>query len=363
MSVALALALLAMPAAAAADGQLGFLRAGRSGVELATREPASGHVAPLFQAQRGGIVPFFLSPLSWSGDGRLLLFVGGSSASEIGKGRESNLSLYALPAEGGAPTLVPGSAGTEFAVGLPDGKSVAVLRVRGSDSETVAGGRGGHMHVVQRSRSRSSLWIIRLDGGSPRQVTPWQANVTDLPVSAWPDGHTLDVSRIVRHPQARKPPRTHDQAMAIDLSTGRARPVGKGIASIAYSPDGGRAAIVKAVRFPHPHVRKTGHGTTTVSGQTDIYVEDLASGARTPISVGPAQDFSPSWDPSGERLSFVRYGDILGREEALFGFGDTVFEVNADGTCLTPVLHEAETAYVGVSWRPGAEHAAGPLVC
>jgi Tol biopolymer transport system component len=358
---AVVLGLLLAPAADAAGGaQLGFVRTAGHEVSLETSDAAGGSLATLAgsAAPGAGPVPFFLSPPSWSGDGRSLLFVGTVPSLKAG-----NVALYAAPAGGGAPVLVPGTAQTLFPIGLPDGESVAVLKSRGQDSEEVTAEVGGKSHVVHRSRPRSSIWIVSLDGAPPRQVTPWSTAVEYLPTSVSPDGRTLVVTRITTDPRRRKPPRSEAKAMLLDLATGRARPLGSGITGVAYSPDGTRMAIVVEHRFPNPHVHKTKQGTIVVYGQNDIYVEDLASGRLTPVAVGPARDGDPSWDPSGQRLSFVRYGDPSEGEAVLLGSDDSVYEVNADGSCLERVLHEAGAGFIGPAWRPGLENVAGPIAC
>jgi Tol biopolymer transport system component len=94
-----------------------------------------------------------------------------------------------------------------------------------------------------------------------------------------------------------------------------------------------------------------------------LMVEDLASGSLTQIASGGARPVGkPSWDPSGQRLSFVRYAK-LGSESALFGFGDTVMEVNPDGSCPTAVLHTPGVAYLAPAWQPGTGREAGPIAC
>jgi len=49
------------------------------------------------------------------------------------------------------------------------------------------------------------------------------------------------------------------------------------------------------------------------SGATDIWVEDLARGARTRLTFGPASERNPVWSPDGERIVFntnAKYGDL-----------------------------------------------------
>jgi Tol biopolymer transport system component len=364
--VALA-ALAAAPLAAATPGaRLAFLRVTEHGVTLGNSAAGGGPISNSLSSRPGEVEPFFISPPSWSGDGESLLFLGGKP----GKSRREEFAprtfgLYAVPAEGGAPVLIPGTSTALFPIGLPDGVSVAVIKSRGHDSEETTTTVGSGKTVVRRTRSQASLWIVRLDGGPARQLTPWRANVIDIPTSASPDGRTLVITRRVLQPGKRKPPRSSTRTLLLDLATGRTRPVGPNVGEVAYSPDGSKLALVIGHEFAHPHVRKTKGEETRLDGQTDIYVEDIASGAMTPVSVGPALDFRPSWDPSGERLSFTRRDDPLGAsfDDLLFGLGENIYEVNADGTCLSAIYSERKVGFIGPTWRPGAEHAAGRIAC
>jgi dipeptidyl aminopeptidase/acylaminoacyl peptidase len=365
VSLALCAVIVAFPAAASAEpgAQLGFIRTGSHLFNVETAGADGSAPKAIFKYGRGGIIPFPNSPPAWTSDGNSLLFVGTGPAGETdGPGGEP-FDLYSVPVEGGAPVPVPGASQVIFPLALPDGTSVAVVKVRGQNSEESSGGAGGHEHVVKRTQARSSLWIVSLDGGPARQVTPWRANVIVFPVSSSPDGRTLTVTRTVSGPREGEAPLERSRAMLLDLATGRAKPVGRGISEAVYSPDGGKLAVVRVKAFEHPHIGKTKEGVSKQYGQTDIYLEDLATRALSPVSVGSALDAAPRWDPSGQRLAFLRITPPLTFESALLGTGDTIYEVNADGSCPTVVLHQTGTGFTGVSFRPGAEHAAGRISC
>ncbi|MGD9734550.1 MAG: TolB family protein [Solirubrobacterales bacterium] len=356
-----ALALLAfVPAAQSADGpELGVLHVSApsdatleifdaGGAPLATVFPVPGQRAPR---------PFFLSPPSWSGDGQLLIAAGFAKP-----GSEGQLHLYAVPPEGGAPTVIPGSTNALYPVGLPDGQTVAFLRGRGSESGKISEDTSGH-RVVHRTHARFSLWIGGIAAGKPRRVTPWRTDGFDVPISASPDGLTLAVSRVTIDRTKRGGAGRRSRVVLLDLRTGRAVTVGENVASAVFSPDGSRLALVIEHPFPRPQVRKSKGSTARLYGETDIAVKDLATGAVRTLTSGPALDGSPAWDPSGQRLAFVRLGNPLQSEAAAFGIGDSVYEVNADGSCLTRVLHEAGGGFTSPAWRPGPERGAGPLAC
>jgi dipeptidyl aminopeptidase/acylaminoacyl peptidase len=361
-ALALVAAMTAVPAALAAPGsQLGFVRNGHRSTDIEALD-AENAFTTLVHGEPRGVIPFPAAPPTWSGDGGSLTFVGLSSATKKGSKREAS-QVYSAPADGGKPVAIPGTEDALFALGLPDGSGVAVLKARGQNSESVSTTAGGHEHTTSRTRSQTSLWTVGLAGGRPHRVTPWRPDEIDYPTSASPDGLTLTITKAIAISGMGSGRRKRSQAMLLDLATGRARPVGPGVLEAAYSPDGSKLAIVKDEFFPHPHVQKTEDGVSTTYGQTDIYVEDLASGVRTPVSTGPELDSGPRWDPSGERLAFVRYKTPLTFEAALLGLGDSVYEVNADGTCPTKVLYAPDEGFIGPVWRPGAEHAAGRIAC
>ncbi len=80
----------------------------------------------------------------------------------------------------------------------------------------------------------------------------------------------------------------------------------RGLSEPALSPDGKRVAF-----------------TALGTDNADIWVLDLSRRTRTHVTTGPAQEVSPSWFPSGDRLV---YNEYRGREDRL------IVEVAADGT-------------------------------
>jgi Tol biopolymer transport system component len=66
--------------------------------------------------------PFPLSSLSWSGDGSLIAFTGqpGGVTQSL---RADKPEIFVAPVDGGDPRAVPGTAGGQFPVLAPDGRS------------------------------------------------------------------------------------------------------------------------------------------------------------------------------------------------------------------------------------------------
>ena len=74
----------------------------------------------------------------------------------------------------------------------------------------------------------------------------------------------------------------------------------------------------------------------------------------------------PSWDPSGQRLAFVRARGSTGfvpELDGLFPFGNAIAQVNADGSCPVEILSLRRVALYGVAWQPGPGREAGPIDC
>src|SRR5918911_1569064 len=47
--------------------------------------------------------------------------------------------------------------------------------------------------------------------------------------------------------------------------------------------------------------------TSGAYGKLDIYVETLATGARTRLTRSPGNDWDPAWSPDGRRLAFTSH--------------------------------------------------------
>ena len=81
------------------------------------------------------------------------------------------------------------------------------------------------------------------------------------------------------------------------------------------------------------------------------------------LTSGPKDDVFQSWDPSGKRIAFVRYRPEETESDEI-GIGSAIMEVNADGSCLRPVLTPSRgIAFYGVAWQPGPGREAGRIAC
>ncbi|HEX5375835.1 MAG TPA: hypothetical protein VFW48_06730, partial [Solirubrobacterales bacterium] len=158
-------------------------------------------------------------------------------------------------------------AGAERPVFAPDGNTLSFTR--GTES------RGG-----------ATAWTIDLASGAQRQLTPLRPGLEFFSSSFSPDGTTLLVTRIDAHRNYRT------ELMALHLDTGGTTRLGNGFAPI-YSPDGSRVVFSRDVGNPQ---------------SSDLYVLDFRSGSLRRLTRTPHKDeIFPSWDPSGERISFTRF--------------------------------------------------------
>jgi Tol biopolymer transport system component len=72
---------------------------------------------------------------------------------------------------------------------------------------------------------------------------------------------------------------------------------------------------------------------------------------------------SPSWDPSGSRLAFVRNPAAEATGSLEPEPSNKVMSINADGSCLIRVFTDPGLTVHEVAWRPGPGREAGPIVC
>lgn len=284
-------------------------------------------------------VPF--SAPSWSPDGGLLVFAGFTD----GGGRNQDPQLFAVPAEGGTPHPVPGTMGGLYPIFSPYGQ-IAFIKVKGSNRTSV--GPGGKQH---RTYAYTSIWVVGLDGSGPRRLTPWQKQLSEWPTSFTPDGSELMVSISREHPFLRR-------VIALPLDGGERRLIADRALDAVYSPDGTRIALLTVAR---PRTVETPQGTATFT-PTELAVAASDGSGLSELTHTPALELQPSWDPSGLRLAYTQLSAI-GGERSILGFGDSIMEINADGSCRTRILSYRRAALFGPLWQPGPGREAGPISC
>lgn len=282
-------------------------------------------------------LPEEFTPPSWSSDGSMLVF---SALARRVDDWPRSVRLYVSAADGSGLRPLKGTHGADEPKFARDNRTVFFTRYlfrprvnrQGERESVVVGG---------------SIWSVDVFGGAPRRITPRRKGVLMYPASFSPDGRTLLASRSVR----RKP----WDVVALRLDTGDMAVLLHRAEDPVYSPDGSRIAFVRWRRF---ETEKNGDGRSS-----DIFTVRAGGGGLRRITGGVGNDYSQSWDPSGERLAFVRYlPEWLEPEE--LGYGSAVMQVNADGSCLDFVLRPSfDVAFFGVSWQPGPGREAGRIEC
>lgn len=281
---------------------------------------------------------------AWSPDGSAIAFA--AWPRELSLKADLDTKIYIVTADGAGLHAIPGTEGGFGPVFSPDGRTIAFARNREWRRRTPGGGR---RTVFQGT----TTWLTEIDGGEPRRLTPWRNRLAITPSSFSPDGAVLALSRSggLRFPEL--------LAMRLDGSGSfvLARDASDGV----YSPSGSEIAFVRwrersDVRHPKP-------GTTVERTKTtDLYAMKADGSEPRRLTRTPGRlELWPSWDPSGQRLVFAQFfrGGLLG----LFGLGDAVAQMNADGTCRRTVLASRRLAFYGPSWQPGLGREAGPIAC
>jgi TolB protein len=279
-------------------------------------------------------LPLFLDAPSWSGDGASIAFTGFGGKLEGSSGFDlEGTQIYVVGADGAGLRAVPGTTEGVGPVFSPDGQTIAFTRIRERKRKTRRGGE----ELVYRSWS---VWLAGAGGSGSLRLTPWRNGLRISPTSFSPDGSTLAVARAKREGAA-------PEVLAMRLDGGGMTLLARRATDAVYSPDGTKLAFLRA--------RRKG-------GSTDLFTIDAdGSDVRRLTNTPKGLEVWPSWDPSGRRLVVTSL--LPDSEEGLFGFGDAVIAMNADGSCPTTVLRRRRVAFYGATWQPGPGREAGPIAC
>jgi Tol biopolymer transport system component len=289
------------------------------------------------------VVPVEGQP-SWSADGARIAFVGTTSGSENW--------IYVASADGSEINEVPETYGTTNPVLSPDGRVLVFARF--------------HNRFFRHERSgkrmwggSASIWRIDLQSGKQRRLTRWQNGVYNTPSSFTPDGSKLAITREVRPSNRRddEPRRPGDfSVLLIGLDGGDPEPLARAAAEPAISPDGSSVAYLSLRGRPY--------------GATRALVSDLSvtsiegTSARRLTRTRDRIELAPSWDPSGQRLAYIDSPlQAYGRSGIEYPFGNSIRQVNADGTCSRKTISQPDVVLYGAAWQPGASREAGRIEC
>lgn len=312
-----------------------------SSLQLVTSDGSGLQVQPIAGgSKRARPLPLPFEAPSWSSDGNEIAFSGLVGSLQNSSSQQAR--VFVAAADGSNLVEVPGTRGGLVPVMAPDGRTIAFARERRRHRHNRHGGE-------TLTFESTSIWLADLSTGSSRQLTPWSNGLNYSPSSFSPDGSTLAASRIAGIGKG--------AAVALHLSDGQITLIADRATGPVYSPDGSRIAFLRG----HRRTIKRRNGSLTANF-TDLFVMSLdGTGLRQLTDTPGALEVWPSWDPSGERLAYTRLG--TGSEGAFLGFGDSVIEVNADGTCATSVLSSPRLGFYGATWQPGPGRGTGPIAC
>jgi Tol biopolymer transport system component len=341
-TVALACALFALTAGTAfADAppgpRLALTAFGADRLELLSIDPSGSQeqrIAGGGRSVRPLPIPF--GRPSWSADGSLIAF----SAFER-KLKDRQVAIYIANADGSSPRKIPGTREGFIPTLSPDGRTLAFAKERQREGRRPGRGEVTVFHSA-------SIWVVDLVTGASRQITPWRNRLLQLPSSFSPDGSTLAVSRRVGETRL---------AVALRLDGSGSAVIARRAVDPVYSPDGTRVALITTGRtrsFP-------GGGGTWFP--TEIAVANADGSGLTRLTKTPrGLEVEPSWDPSGQRLAYTQFR-ASNSEESFLGFGDSIMQINADGSCRSKVLSDPDLSLYGAVWQPGPGREAGRIAC
>jgi Tol biopolymer transport system component len=346
LGVALLLGLLAL---AVASASAAAPTGPRLAIEVSRPYPQSGGIETIGPAgedaqllvgggREGGAHPNGDRP-AWSPDGSQLAFT-----SSFG---EYSPVIYLVGADGGRPRLVSKITPLSEPVFSPDGRSLvfSVLRVVKGEFQRPARPADDDYGVVVDW----AVLALDLGGKSSRLLTPWRRHQVIRPTSFSPDGSTLAAERETR---------SGVDAVAIGLGSGRTRLLARDASEPVYSPDGSQIAFVHTERRAPSEP-----GGNRPPASSSLFAMPAVGGEPVQLARTRGGLAWPSWDPSGQRLSFTRLGGGSFGGTSHPHEGNSVMQVNADGSCLTTLLSIARGSFYGSAWQPGPGREAGRIGC
>lgn len=336
-------ALLAASAAAAApEGpRLLFTKATETSYQLISSDAAGNDQRLLAGgSKQARPVPNPFTAASWSGTGVVAF-------AALNRWEGGDLSIYRVAADGSGLRKVAGTEEGLRPVLSPDGRKLAFGMLR----QRTKPGPGGKEVVTFDG---ASTWIVKASGGKAKRITPWRNGLYEFPSSFSPDGRTIGLSVTERFGKRG----TRETAVAARLDGSGAKVLAKDASTPVFSPDGTRVALILNGK---PRTLKSGKQTSVVI-PSDLAVAAADGSALTRITRTSALELLPSWDPSGERLAYVEQR-ASGRLVDSIGLGDSIMQINADGSCRTKLLSYPGVILYGPAWQPGAGRAAGRIAC
>jgi len=319
-------------------------------VALALVDPSTGKEKRLLfgkMGARGRVLPVPFGSPSWSPDGSLVAFAGHD-------GRARKDRIYVVGPDGSGLRAIPGTVNGDHPVLSPDGRTLAFSRLRYRsrvNPNFFKDFKGEPVWVY----SSTTTWLVDLASGSPRRLTRWRNGLHNVPTSFSPDGSTLLTTKEDDNLEG-------PRVMATSLADGGSRELLLGAKEAVYSPDGSRIAFTG---YLHPDLVEAEENHDYLAEELYVGQANGSGVQRLSRSKGVIES-SPAWDPTGQRLAYVQArGDrsFIPGLANLFPVGNSLMQVNADGSCRQRIASRPSLAFYGVAWQPGPGHEAGPLSC
>ncbi|MGN6586035.1 MAG: TolB family protein [Solirubrobacterales bacterium] len=164
----IACALSALPVASAAaevpaGPRLAFMRSDGARFQLVSSDPAGQDQQVIAGGSGvGQLLPLPFYPPTWSTDGTHIVFAGA-----VRLRAEFHFDIYDAAADGSEVAELPGTALGKFPVLSPDGHTLAFARERERKAKRPHPGK-------ETVFSSASIWLLDVDSGVVRQLTPWR---------------------------------------------------------------------------------------------------------------------------------------------------------------------------------------------
>jgi dipeptidyl aminopeptidase/acylaminoacyl peptidase len=313
--------------------------------DLVTAGALSERVQRLLSTRRDS-QKFLIGPPAWSPDGSLLALIIDARA-----GYEAKTDVYVIGRDG---------AGLRRLTRVGDARSP----VFSADGNSLIFSRGNEPQSLQGMQARSSIWTIDLDETGLRRIAGGLQGA-NFPASVSPVTGDVALSRRVCRLRTfgdgfgYYAQTCRFSSLLLTVATGSLTLIAPESSDPSFSPDGRRIAYAKTPGFRVTAIARASDSAGAGDPPGGLFVLDLASEQRLRLTASEADDRHPAWDPSGQRLAFVR--------ESRSG-ATRLFEINADGSCKTflpklPPRPRVQYAYGPPTWQPGPGREAGPIAC
>jgi Tol biopolymer transport system component len=327
-----------------AGPRLTFMESGPSGSSLISADPNGGDRRVIVGGDgAAGLLPLAFSSPAWSADGSRVAFSGVDQS-----GKKALFDVYDAAADGTGVIKLPGTVDGLDPVLSPDGGTLAFTRLRQREARRPRNGKVTTFQSV-------AIWLLNIESGAVRQLTPWRNGLSAFPSSFSPDGTALAITR----DQRKKGSVTRSSAVALRLDGSGSAVLAEEAGEPVYSPDGTRLALITRGKQRTVHSES---GTTTTFSPTELAVANADGSGLTKLTHTGALELLPGWDPSGQRLAYTLFRGG-GSESDFLGIGDSIMEINSNGSCRTKVLSIPNTTLYGATWQPGPGREVGPIAC